>query len=131
MKTATAVAAGGALGAAARYALALALGPAEAAAFPLATFAANMSGSLLLGILLGAAAVRTLPEAWKEGLGTGLLGGYTTFSAFGVETLLLLQHGSRGIAAVYVLLSLLLGYAAAQAGYEAGRRAAARREADA
>ena len=117
MKTAICVAAGGALGALARYAVALALGGSDAGAFPAATFAANAAGSLLIGLLGGLAAVRPLPEALREFLGTGFLGGFTTLSAFGVETVRLAGDGHAALALVYAVSSVAAGLVAASAGY--------------
>lgn len=128
MKTAAAVAAGGAAGALARYGLSAAIGPAAAGAFPLATFIANVSGSLLLGALLGAASAIRIPISLREGLGTGVFGGYTTFSAFSVETVLLLKDGHAAAGLLYAAASIVLGCAAAQAGYAAVRRIVVRRD---
>jgi CrcB protein len=62
--------------------------------FPFATFAINVSGSLLVGIVLGLAADRVVPWWWRPGLAIGFLGSYTTFSTFSYETLNLLREGS-------------------------------------
>ena len=117
MKTSACVAAGGALGALARYAVALALGAPESGAFPSATFTANAAGCLLIGLLGGLLANRPLPEALREFLSTGFLGGFTTLSAFGVETVRLAADGYAAMAFAYAAASAAAGLVAASAGY--------------
>lgn len=128
MKTAACVAAGGALGALARYAVTLALGAPASGAFPAATFAANIAGCMLIGLLGGYAAVRLLPGALREFIGTGFLGGFTTLSAFGVETVRLLTDGYALMALVYAVLSFAAGLGAASAGYALAKAAGRGRE---
>jgi len=88
------------------------------AAFPAGTLVVNVTGSLLIGLLAGLAESRALlgPEA-RLLLVTGLLGGYTTFSAFSLETLLLLRAGQTATALATVALQVVLGVAAAWAGF--------------
>ena len=114
MKDVFVVAAGGALGAVARYKLSgLILHHALSWKFPAATFAVNVLGCLLAGALAGLVErhdffgphVRLL-------LFTGILGGFTTFSAFGLETAYLLRRGEAGVALANVVLSVLVGLAA-------------------
>lgn len=87
------------------------------AVFPLGTLAVNLTGCLAIGVLA------SLPAAWMSrdevrlGLIVGVLGGYTTFSALGLETLRLLQTGQPGKAAIYIVLSNALGLGAAWAGW--------------
>jgi CrcB protein len=111
------VAAGGGLGALARYAIEVAL-PHGSSELPVATLLINVVGSLLLGIL-----VAGRPDAaWlRPFLGTGVLGGFTTFSAFALETDRLLDR-APATAVLYVALSLLAGLAAAAAGLRLGER---------
>jgi len=94
-----AVAVGGALGACARYGLTtwFEQGP----GFPWTTFAVNVSGSFLLALLPGIPAVRRQPLL-PPLLGTGVLGGYTTLSAWSEESRALVADGSAGLAALYV-----------------------------
>jgi len=130
MRTAACVAFGGALGALARYGVSWALGAPPAGAFPAATFLANIAGSLLIGLLGGFLAVRTLPEALRELAGTGFLGGFTTLSAFGFETVRLATDGYFAMALLYAVLSIGAGLGAASAGYAlAGAAFRARRDA--
>ena len=111
------VALGGAMGAAARYQLGRGmtrwLGPEMVSVFPWATLAANALGSLLMGILAG---YLTRHGAGGDQarllLGVGLLGGFTTFSAFSLECVLLIERGQLGLAVLYALLSVALGISA-------------------
>lgn len=78
--------------------------------FPWATFTVNVCGCLAIGLLAGLAGrFHLFSENATLFLFTGLLGGFTTFSSFGLETLLLLRRGEWGWAALYVVGSLLLG----------------------
>jgi CrcB protein len=117
-----AVAAGGALGAPARYGVAQ-LVDVEAGTFPWATFAVNVSGSLALGFLLVVIVRRYPPDRHAQPfLATGFLGAYTTFSTFVVEIDLLIRDGRAALAVTYVLASVLVGLAAAWAGMALARR---------
>lgn len=78
--------------------------------FPLPTFTVNVVGCIIAGVLSGLVERHGFfsPDT-RVFLFTGLLGGFTTFSAFGVETVFLLRRGDAGVAFVYVALSLLCG----------------------
>ena len=90
--------------------------------FPLGTFIVNVSGSLAIGLLAGYFAYRTgVSQHMKLFITTGILGGFTTFSAFGVETQSLLRDDRLGAAAAYVALSVVVGVAAAYVGTTLGR----------
>ena len=127
------VAAGAATGALARWLVAGWLdsgaGP-SGGAFPWATLAVNVGGSLLIGMLAGLVARRLLASVSLQlALMTGFCGAFTTFSAFGLETVFLVRAGHPGLAMAYVLVSLPLWLAAAWAGYRLaaqGRWGAAR-----
>ena len=110
------VAAGGALGAIARAGL-VALVPAGAGGWPWATLVANLSGALLLGLLLGVLAESLAGGTWARPLlGTGLLGGYTTFSTLALEIVRLATAGRVLLALGYALTSLTCGLLAVWAG---------------
>lgn len=110
---------GGALGAIARWKLGgWVLHLTVQQKFPYATFAVNVAGCLAIGILAGLAERHDMfGQATRLFLFTGLLGGFTTFSAFGLETLFLLRRGEPWIAALYVCASVLVGLAAVWAGW--------------
>jgi CrcB protein len=113
------VAAGGLLGVMGRYGLTRLTFHHESLLWM--TAAINIGGSFVLGLLT--------TTAWfsrdiREGLGVGLLGGFTTFSTFSVQTVLDLDAGEPGRAAAYVALSVIGGLAAAAAGYILGRQIA-------
>ena len=106
------VGAGGMLGSMARYGVALALGAPAPGRFPWATFAVNGGGCLLIGMLAGAFARAPVSDGLRLFLLTGALGGFTTFSAFGLESVALLRRGDVVMAAAYVLGSVALGLVA-------------------
>ena len=100
------VALAGGVGAVARFALDAAM-RARLGGGPWGTVAINLSGSLLLGLLVGVAGAGVLPGEWLAALGTGFLGGYTTFSAASFETVRMLQQ-RRWSAALLVGLGQLI-----------------------
>ena len=108
---------GGTIGAPARYLTDRALQARHDSVFPWGTFAVNMAGSLVLGFLLGAQRHLGLSTSVVLLLGTGFCGGLTTFSAFGYETLRLLEDGAVGEASLNVIGSLVVGVLAAWLGF--------------
>ena len=109
------VAIGGGVGAALRYQTGRAmthwLGAPVVSAFPFATLAVNAIGSLLMGMLAGWL-VRNGGESNEQMrllLGVGVLGGFTTFSAFSLEMVLMIQRGQYLFASLYAVLSFALG----------------------
>ncbi|MET7299923.1 fluoride efflux transporter CrcB [Embleya sp. NPDC005575] len=114
----TAVSLGGAIGALGRWALAEAL-PHSGTAFPWATLLTNVTGCLLMGILMGLTPPGPLIRPF---LGTGVLGGFTTFSTFAVETRTLAAGQAWVSACLYVVGSVALGLAAVQVGLAIARR---------
>ena len=119
-----AVALGGALGASARYGLAQ-LVHVHPGTFPWATFVTNVSGSFALGLVL-IVLIRRRPGSRYVGpfLATGLLGAFTTYSTFAVETDLLVRDGHVPLALAYAALSPAIGCLAVWAGLALGRRLA-------
>jgi fluoride exporter len=108
------VALGGGIGALLRYqagrAITAWLGTANVATFPFATLAVNTIGSLLMGVLAGwLARDPATSEPARLLLGVGLLGGFTTFSAFSLELVMLIERGQFMLALLYVMLSVGLG----------------------
>lgn len=111
--------AGGAVGAPVRYLLdRWVTGRRRAGVFPWGTLAVNLIGSLVLGVVLGAA--RSLPPDVVTLVGTGFCGALTTFSTFGYETMRLLEDGSVLEAGLNALGSLVAGIALATAGFFLG-----------
>lgn len=116
------VAAGGALGSTTRWVVAeLLQRPPGPPGFPWATFTVNLTGALLLGWFVGWTASAPLAPEHRAFLMVGVLGGFTTFSAFAFETVGLLQNGQYARAALYVTASVVLSVAAATIGFEVAR----------
>ncbi len=120
-----AIAVGGALGAVARYAVGLAW-PSAAGGFPWSTFAINVAGCFAIGVLLVALTEGSGPPhpLARPFLGTGLLGGFTTFSAYAVQAERLFALGVPGTAFAYVLGTLVAAVLATQGGAWSARAAA-------
>ncbi|MGE0439267.1 MAG: fluoride efflux transporter CrcB [Gemmatimonadales bacterium] len=111
------VALGGALGSVARYLLGTVFEARSTAPFPTGTLVINVTGSLLLGLVVGfSLAGPGLTREARALLATGLCGGYTTFSTFSLDVIRLLEVGDYRRAAVYAVLSLVLSLAATGAG---------------
>lgn len=108
---------GGALGSGARFGVRLAL---PAAAFPWATLAVNALGCFAAGLVLRALEQRAMGEPARLFLLTGVLGGFTTFSAFGAETLELALAGKYRLAAMNAVANLALSLLAVVGGYGVG-----------
>lgn len=116
------VMAGGALGAGARHLVGRALsGP---GGFPYATLTVNLVGGLLMGVLVGILARTGATEGWRLFLGVGVIGGFTTFSAFTLDLVTLVQRGAPLAAGAYLLASVAGAIAALVAGLALVRVAA-------
>lgn len=106
---------GGAIGSMLRYSASLVI---NSKYFPWPTFAVNIIGSLIIGIVFAMSIKdETFLSNWKLFLATGICGGFTTFSAFTLENMELLQSGKTVVAFIYIALSIVLGIAAAFLGY--------------
>jgi fluoride exporter len=112
------VALGGAVGSLARYGVGVAAVRLFGLAFPWGTLAVNVIGGLAMGLL--AARIGPNEESMRLLIGTGLLGGFTTFSAFSLETVRLMEH-QPGLAALYAAASLVLSVGACWVGLQLGR----------
>ena len=110
----------GGVGAVARFALDSATRARVRSGLPVSTIVINLSGSLALGLLAGFVTGHALPDEIRVVLGTGFLGGYTTFSTASVETVRLVQQGRRGAALLSGPLVLIAGVALATFGLVAG-----------
>lgn len=113
---------GGAIGAVMRYGLGAWVQGQMGPGFPWSTFLINISGSFLIGIVLRLSLEGALSPEWRLFLAVGVLGGYTTFSTFSWETLALVQQGEWAKAFLYVVGSVVLGFALVLLAYRwAGR----------
>lgn len=112
------IALAGAVGAVARYRLGLAIGVRP---FPWATLAVNISGSFLLALLVTGPWMSRWSPVTTTAVAIGLLGAFTTFSAFGYETFTLLRTGREQAALVYMSVSLIGGVGATALGYVTAR----------
>ena len=115
------VALGGAIGAVLRHQMGRGmthwLGVQAVTAFPWATLAVNVVGSLAMGLLAAlAVAGEEAGEHWRLFLGVGLLGGFTTFSSFSLEMMMLIERGQALQALTYALISVLAGLTALYVG---------------
>lgn len=111
-----AVGIGGFVGAISRFQITLSLSGWSTQRFgrvyPFGTFAVNIVGCLLIGVLMALAVDKKLPDFWQKALVTGCLGSLTTFSTFSYETVGLIRDDRPGLAAVYVVANLAIGLVA-------------------
>ena len=101
---------GGALGSMARYGVSILMGRTFSTAFPVSTLLVNVLGSLAMGMFVGLMA-RLLPDWQAEArliVAVGLLGGFTTFSSFSLDTIILIERGALAQAIGYVALSVVV-----------------------
>ena len=111
------IALGGALGAVSRFLLGNAVSKAIGSALPYGTFVINVIGCFAMGLLMTLIVDREmLPAAWRLFLCVGFLGGFTTFSSFGYEALMMLTEGRLLVVLAYVGGSVALGLVAAGLG---------------
>jgi len=114
------VAAGGAIGAAARYVVGVGVARIAGPGMPLGVLTANVAGCLLMGLFIGAAGRLGL-SGLNPFVATGILGGFTTFSSFSLEAIYLMQEGQAGSAILYIALSVGAGLGALYLGLELAR----------
>jgi CrcB protein len=108
---------GGGLGATLRHIVNINCPRLFGTAFPYHTFIINITGSSVMGLIAGYLALKgEASQPWRLFLMTGILGGYTTFSAFSLDAALLYERGELGSAALYVLGSVVLSIAGLFAG---------------
>ena len=115
------IALGGSVGAMARYGLSVYISRSFSQTFPLGTFAVNMLGSLLIGILIEMYESAIIPPEWRGFLMIGLLGAFTTFSTFSLETVQLIRDNELGLALLNAVGSLVFGLLFVYAGLYAGK----------
>jgi fluoride exporter len=117
---------GGGLGSTLRYLVNVICPRYLGADFPYHTFIINITGSTVMGLIAGYLAFKgDAAASWRLFLMTGILGGYTTFSAFSLDTAVLYERGELGLAALYVLGSVVLSIAGLFAGLAIVRQLAA------
>lgn len=109
------VMAGGAIGAAARYLAASSLG--LRGGWPLGTFVVNLVGGFLMGLLAALVLKGSASETTRLFVGVGILGGFTTFSAFSLEGFQMIERGQWGMAALYAAASVIGSIAALTIGF--------------
>jgi CrcB protein len=109
---------GGGLGATLRHIVNLICARCIGTEFPWGTFIINITGSTVMGLIAAYLTFKgEASQPWRLFLMTGILGGYTTFSAFSLDAVLLYERGELGLAAVYVLGSVVLSIAGLFAGF--------------
>jgi CrcB protein len=117
MKLVLLAAAGGALGSSARYLVNVGAGKLLGMGFPWGTLIVNVAGCFIMGVLVGLGATRvSLTDEARVFLMTGILGGFTTFSAFSADFALLVERKNFGLAALYIGSSVALSLFAVFAG---------------
>jgi CrcB protein len=108
---------GGGLGAALRHGVNVGAARLLGIAFPYGTLTVNIAGSLLMGLLVAYLAFKgDASQHWRLFIATGVLGGFTTFSAFSLDVAVLYERGAVGLALGYVVISVALSIAALFAG---------------
>jgi len=108
---------GGGIGAALRHGVNVGAARLFGTTFPVGTLTVNIVGCLVMGLLSGYFAFKgDMSQHWRLLLTTGILGGFTTFSAFSLDVALLYERGDVGLAATYVLASVVLSLVAVFAG---------------
>lgn len=108
-----AIGAGSFIGGVLRYLIAEFVQTKHLTNFPIGTLTVNIIGCFIIGIVFGLADKGNLTQEWRLFLATGLLGGFTTFSAFSIETVGMFRDGQFWSAAAYISLSVILGLFAA------------------
>jgi CrcB protein len=116
MKILLAVGAGSFIGGVSRYLLSQFIQSKILYAFPFGTLAVNIAGCFLIGLIFGLSERGNVSAEWRLFLATGILGGFTTFSAFSYETASLFRDGQFLFALAYVAMSVVVGVAATFAG---------------
>lgn len=117
MKILLAIGSGSFIGGTCRYLISLFFQQRIQGVFPWATFSVNILGCFLIGIVFSAFEKGDMSNDWKLFLATGILGGFTTFSAFSMESLQLMRSGNAMLAMSYVLTSVVIGIVFSFLGY--------------
>lgn len=113
MKLILAIAVGGALGSVTRHLMAARISAWLGSGFPWGIFTVNILGGLVMGVLVELMALRwSVGGEWRAFLTVGIVGGFTTFSSFSLDVVLLMERGDYGLAALYVIGSVVLSVGA-------------------
>lgn len=118
------IALGGILGSLARFVISILWNPDPVGGFPAGTLIINIAGCLAIGMIVPVLAGHAREERLRPFLVTGVLGGFTTFSAFALEVGVMLDSGALGLASAYTALTLVLGLIAVSMGVRLTRRLA-------
>lgn len=113
--------AGSFIGGSARYLVSVAVQLASKAGYPISTFLVNVVGSFLIGLILSSWEQNVLSDSARIFLATGIMGGFTTFSSFSQEIMLMLRAGQTGPALLYITSSIVLGVISCILGYYIGK----------
>lgn len=122
MRLILAIGAGSFIGGVFRYILSLLIQGKAASVFPLGTLVVNLLGCFLVGVIFGFFDRGQLSHEWKLFLATGVVGGFTTFSAFSNESIVLLREGHTQAALLYIFSSVILGLLATYVAYFLARQ---------
>jgi CrcB protein len=106
------------LGGVFRYVLSLLIQQKNTTCFPLSTFFVNIFGCFFIGLVYSWSVKGQISEDMRLFLATGILGGFTTFSAFSYETMSLLRQGQTNIAVLYIVASIIIGICATLLGFK-------------
>jgi|SRR5690606_798259 len=117
MKILLLIGSGSFIGGVLRYLLSQFIQNKTLAAFPFGTLMVNIAGCFFIGLIIGLMDRESFATEWRFFLVTGLLGGFTTFSAFSMESVNLLRSGEISYAIIYVVLSVVLGILATLGAY--------------
>jgi len=117
MKLIVVIGTGSFIGGIFRYLLSLLVLSKMSSIFPFSTLIVNITGCFIIGIIIGICGKVQMPHEWEVFFVTGILGGFTTFSAFSNDTLYLFREGYTVYALLYILLSVILGLLATYIAY--------------
>ncbi|HOZ81422.1 MAG TPA: fluoride efflux transporter CrcB [Bacteroidia bacterium] len=117
MRTILTIGFGSFIGGMIRYMLSLFIQSKTVSEFPVGTLLVNIIGCFLIGVVYSFAEQGKMAVEWRLFIATGILGGFTTFSAFSMESFMMLRNGYYGMMTVYVFLSLAIGISATIGGF--------------
>lgn len=117
MRTILTIGFGSFIGGMIRYMLSLFIQSKTVSEFPVGTLLVNIIGCFLIGVVYSFAEQGKMAVEWRLFIATGILGGFTTFSAFSMESFMMLRNGYYGMMTVYVFLSLVIGICATIGGF--------------